>query len=459
VSNDDYRLSHVSGSLGYQTSNGPDFLVTGNIGRDERGFPGPYGSNPIGAYTAVDRVSRGIDDTRQIGGRFAHPWSPRVRERIEADYTDLAGSFTSPFGPSNSGTRRFDGRVQEDVALSSSFGGSAGIEFQRESGSSSFITGAAADPIPIHRAILGAFGELRYVWSERLFVTGGLRLEHITRHALEGNPDGFLPRPPFPDQTVDSVNPKVAVSYLLTGPGSRTSTRLRASAGTGIRPPDAFEIAFTNNPNLLPERSRSIDAGIEQQFAGGAVAFAITGFYNRYDDLIVAVGKLLQDASIYQTDNIANARSRGFELSGSARALRQLTVHANYTYLDTENLSVDGSSELAPPPFKVGDPLIRRPRHQGVVDLTYAIGRVTAFGEVLARSQILDVEPTFGAFGGLFWSPGYSVINAGASVRVTPWLDVYARVLNLADRAYEETLGYPALRRTGMVGVRVAAGR
>jgi len=44
-------------------------------------------------------------------------------------------------------------------------------------------------------------------------------------------------------------------------------------------------------------------------------------------------------------------------------------------------------------------------------------------------------------------------------VRLTPWLDVYARVLNLADRAYEETLGYSALRRTGMVGVRVAAGR
>src|SRR5262249_42857098 len=41
VSNDDYHLSHVSGSLGYQTSNGPDFLVTRNIGPHQPRFPPP----------------------------------------------------------------------------------------------------------------------------------------------------------------------------------------------------------------------------------------------------------------------------------------------------------------------------------------------------------------------------------------------------------------------------------
>ena len=122
-------------------------------------------------------------------------------------------------------------------------------------------------------------------------------------------------------------------------------------------------------------------------------------------------------------------------------------------------LSVDGLAATAPPPFKVGDALIRRPRHQGAVDLTWGRGRVTAFGELTSRSQVLDVEPNYGAFGGLFFAPGYTVANAGASLRVTNQLAVYARVLNLADRAYEETLGYPALRRSAIVGLRVAAGR
>jgi outer membrane receptor protein involved in Fe transport len=75
------------------------------------------------------------------------------------------------------------------------------------------------------------------------------------------------------------------------------------------------------------------------------------------------------------------------------------------------------------------------------------------------RSGTLDVDPSLGTFGGLFFSKKYAVVNVGASVRVTRGLEVYARVLNVADRAYEEALGFPALRRQGMIGVRVAAGR
>jgi outer membrane cobalamin receptor len=457
VKNDDYHFSHVSGTLGWQRPNGPDVLVSGNLGRDERGFPGPFGSDPAGNFGGVDTVSRGVNDTRQIGARVTHPWSANVRQRIEANYTDLAGTFTSPYGPSTSGTRRLDGRLQEDAAFTSSLGGSAGVEFLRESGSSSYVTGAADEPIAIHRATTGAFAELRYVGRERLFVTGGVRIEHITRDAVEPNADAA--RPAFPDQTLDSVNPKIAASYLLTRPGSAASTRLRASAGSGIRPPDAFEIAFTDNPNLKPERNRSVDAGVEQQFANGAYALSATAFSNSYDDLIITVGTSLRGASRYQTDNISNARSRGVELSGDARLAKRFTLHANYTFLDTEILSVDGLATLAPPPFKVGDALIRRPRHQGALDLTYAAGRVTAFGEVTTRGQILDVDPNFGASGGLFFSPGFTVVNAGASVRLARGLDVYARVLNVANRAYEETLGFPALGRSGIVGVRVAASR
>jgi outer membrane cobalamin receptor len=459
VKNDDYHLSHVSGTLGWQRQNGPDVLVSGNVGRDERGFPGPFGSNPAGNFPGVDTVSRGVNDTRQIGARVTHPWSANVRQRIEANYTDLSGNFTSPYGSSTSGTHRFDGRLQEDAAFTSSFGASAGVELLRERGSSTFITGATDEPIAIQRATTGAFAELRYVGRERLFVTGGVRIEHITRDAVEPNFGQFSARPAFPAQTTDSANPKIAASYLLTRPGSASSTRLRASAGTGIRPPDAFEIAFTDNPNLKPERNRSVDAGIEQQFRNGAYAVTATAFSNRYDDLIITVGRSLQDASRYKSDNISNARSRGVELSGDARLAKGFTLHANYTFLDTQILSVDGLATLAPPPFKVGDALIRRPRHQGALDLTYAAGRLTSFGEVTTRGQILDVEPNFGAFGGLFFSPRFTVVNAGASVRIVRGIDVYVRVLNLGDRAYEETLGFPALRRSGIVGVRVAAGR
>jgi outer membrane receptor protein involved in Fe transport len=92
-------------------------------------------------------------------------------------------------------------------------------------------------------------------------------------------------------------------------------------------------------------------------------------------------------------------------------------------------------------------------------DLTYSSPRLGAFVGLTSRSRVLDLEPNYGGFGGLFLTPGYTVVNAGVTVPIAKGLQIYARGLNLADRAYEETLGYPALRRTGIVGVRIAAGR
>jgi outer membrane cobalamin receptor len=47
----------------------------------------------------------------------------------------------------------------------------------------------------------------------------------------------------------------------------------------------------------------------------------------------------------------------------------------------------------------------------------------------------------------------------GGSFRVARELEVYARVTNLADRAYEDALGFPAQARSATIGLRVAVGR
>jgi outer membrane receptor protein involved in Fe transport len=296
--------------------------------------------------------------------------------------------------------------------------------------------------------------------SDRLNVTAGLRVEHLVRGALEADPAAFDPRPPFGRQAATSVNPKVAVSVLLTRPDAAAArTRVRAAAGTGIRPPDVFEIAFTDNPRLQPERSKSFEAGVEQQLAGGAVAIDAAAFFNRYDDLIVTVGRSMADASHYRTDNISNARARGLELSARARLPKGVTASAVYTRLATAILSVDGFDAVAPAPFAVGDELIRRPRHSGSIDLTYAAARLSAFVSLTSRSRILDLEPNYGAFGGLFFAPGYAVVDAGAAVPVRRGLELFVRVGNVTGRRYEETLGFPALGRSAIGGARVAAGR
>jgi outer membrane receptor protein involved in Fe transport len=87
---------------------------------------------------------------------------------------------------------------------------------------------------------------------------------------------------------------------------------------------------------------------------------------------------------------------------------------------------------------------------------------VSAFSAFLrggGRSEVLDVEPSFGTFGGLFEAQGYQAWNAGAAVRVLRHAEVFVRVENLFDRSYEEAFGFPALGRRAAAGLRIAAGR
>jgi outer membrane cobalamin receptor len=458
VSNDDAQETQAAGSIGWRHSAaGTDLQGSIQYVDSDRGAPGPYGSDPADRYAGVDTVSRST--TKRAGGgvRIMQPWfgaSSRIRQRVEYDVTDYDLGFTSQFGVSDGNTHRSHARVQTDVSANAELGFSGGFEWLGARGGSTFMpAGPAAAPTPVERGVLGIFGEARWNAADRATVVAGLRGERITRDALPGDPLAFQPRPDFPEETINSVNPKVAASFRL-----RESTRLRGAFGTGIRPPDAFEIAFTDNSGLKPERSKSGEFGATQTFAGSAVQFDATAFFNSYTDLIISVGRTFSGSSRYRTDNISNARARGAELGAAWRANSGVGVRANYTFLDSEILAVNGSTS-AQTPYSVGDPLLRRPRHSGSVDATLTRGPVSAFAELQMRGETLDAEPNFGPSGGLYTNEGHTVFNLGGSWRPVKPLEVFVRALNLFDRRYEEVLGYPAPGRTGYVGVRVAVGR
>jgi outer membrane cobalamin receptor len=453
VTNDDAQARHVWGGGGWRGQRGTDLQGTFRYVDTERGAPGPYGSDPAGRFFGVDRVSRGNTERRAVGVRVVHPWTgpaSRVRQRLEFDIADYDLGFLSPFGRSASETLRTHARIQTDAALDAGVGISAGLEWLDESARSSFIQHGGAD-VPVQRRVVGTFAEGRWNGHERVSVQAGLRVEHITREAFAVN--GFA------DDAVTSVNPKLSVSWLVgrSLPGDRQWTRIRAAAGTGIRPPDVFEIAFTDNPGLRPERSRSVEVGVTHALAAGAVQLDATTFANDYDDLIVSVGSLA-DVSRYATDNVSNARARGVELGAAWQSAGGVSARVAYTLLDTEIRAVDNSAQ-APSPYQVGDALLRRPRHSGSLTLGWTRERGSLFATVDSRGAALDAEPSFGPSGGLYQNAGRTVADAGGTVRVVRSVEVFARVLNLLDRSYEEVLGFPSPGRTAFVGVRVAARR
>ena len=454
VSNDDYLRRDMSLNGQWRGDGGTTVRSTFRYGTNERGFPGPWGTDPGGTYVGIDTVSRGTNDNLLVSVGLTQRLGAQLDQRVDISHTRTDSMFESPFGAAMSDSSRWTLGAQTDATLRPGIVATGGLDLQQEEAGSTFITDTSFSEVPIERRVIGVFGEVRFDPTPRVSVTAGLRGDHIRRTALAG--DGV--RPEFSDETEVAANPKVSLGWYLR-PADATAdwTRLRLSAGTGIRPPGAFEIAFTDNPALKSERTRSVDVGVQQALAAGRVVVEATAFYNRYHDLIVSVGQSFEDASQFRTDNLANSSARGLELVASGRTAGGFEARGTYTWLDTEVLGLDATDGQAPGPFTVGDPLLRRPRHQGSLELSYTQPAFSLFTSIGTRSQTLDADPSFGTFGGLFDNPGYALVNLGGSVRAWTGVELIARLQNLLDRDYEEALGFPSLGRSVIAGVRVAS--
>ena len=206
---------------------------------------------------------------------------------------------------------------------------------------------------------------------------------------------------------------------------------MRAAAGRAFRAPSAGELAypFYGNPDLDPEISRSVEAGVD--FETARAALALTAFTSKYDDLITF------DPVTFVAANIDRATIRGAELSVGARFRDTWHVAAAYTHLQTRDVGT-------------GLPLYRRPRNAASVTLSYARDAWTASANANAVGR--RFERDFDTFSDRFHG-GYVKLDAAGSVRLRASLQLTARIENLLDREYAEVLAFPAPGRTVHAGV------
>jgi outer membrane receptor protein involved in Fe transport len=312
---------------------------------------------------------------------------------------------------------------------------SVGVTAGREEVKNSFITDAGFSSFPIERNEVAVYAENRYDAGGRFFLTTGVRGDFFRTPSI---PSDGLSRPFFPASNISRVNPKIAAAYMA-GPA-----RFHTSFGMGVRPPTGFELAFTNNPALKPERTRSVDAGVEGKLLAGRLLVDGTYFYNRYYDLIVTLGGSLTSLSHYKSANLANSQAQGAEFSARLRPARWVLVSGSYTLLETRILSLDGSIGQAPLPFTDGQQLTRRPEHSGSFVATFARGRVAADLTGYFRGRTLYEEPSLGASNGLFWNPGFSNVGINLNYALGRGVTVYGNLRNALNRHYEEVFGFPS---------------
>jgi vitamin B12 transporter len=292
-----------------------------------------------------------------------------------------------------------------------------GYRYERQTGLISNVN--------VDRTNNGGFFHEQYTIGRRLFLTGGARLENSTTFGSR-----FVPR------------------------GSATfqlfkSTFLRASGGRGFTEPTllenfANESYYVGNPRLKPEKTTMFDAGIVQELFNRRVRLEGTYFRNAFEDLIVF------DSTNYPStwNNIDRSWARGLEASATVKVWKYVQVAANYTHMRTRITSTVSTS----PYTGVGQELPRRPTNSGSawVSVTPRRWSLIAGGRAVGERQ--DSDYTFG----VTRNPGYGTMFLSGSYAANKHFTPYLRIDNLLNERYEEVLGYTALTRSAIGGVRVA---
>jgi outer membrane receptor protein involved in Fe transport len=452
VANDNYRTQSAFLSLGYsQARRQLRFGFFGNA--NHSGAPGPYGSDPAGTFTGIDTVSRGKQNLFGYQLGYTEQISSRVRQVSTVSLTtnDLFYHLNL-WGDYRAESLRGVFNTRSEITLSNTDTLAAGFEFNREQIRHDYITDSQFSPFLLPRTSLAYFVENRWSPSDRLYLIAGIRFDNLRTHSIP--PDAWGSRPFIPESSIVKANPRISAAYIARegdSDGLVGGTRIHGSFGTGIRPPDGFELAFTNNPELKPERSISFDAGMEQRLFSNRAVVDFTYFFNRFEDQIVTLGGSLQNLSQYTSDNLKNSRAQGFELSFRINPLQSLELGGQYTFLDTTVLALDGSN-LANAPYQVGQELLRRPRHSASYNIAWRHKRLTLSTHAYLRGAVLDAEPAFGS--PFYTNKGYVRADAGLSYRLPKGVEIYGRLNNFLNQKYEESRGYPALRINFMAGMR-----
>ena len=453
VRNSDYRNDNGFLSLEKRWYTQSVFAF-GNFNSNDVGEPGPYGSNPQGLFPGLDLISRSKNNTSTYGVHYQDDFTSKIRLDVVTGFYLNNSFYISPYGDSFNKDIRGYGDARGTFKVLRFWTLAGGFAFTREEMKNTYVAATDGYLFPLRRDNEGIYLDNQLAFGGKLFINAGLREELYQTAAIPGDAYGYPPRPDFPARGYSRLNPKISGAYVI-----QPMLRLHASFGTGIRPPGGSDLAFTNNPALKPERTESYDIGIEKRYFTGKMSLDATWFRNRYKDLIVGLGGSLSVLSAFQTDNVSNALAKGAEFSARYRPLSWVSVSANYMWLDSEVLSLNGGSGLVQAYFYLGQPLLRQPKQSGSAVVTFHYGKLDANLTGYARGQDLDVEPNYGASAGLYWDPGFVNLGINVNYQLKHNLTVYTNLRNALDRHYEEIYGFPAPLLNVVAGVKWSLAR
>ena len=209
-----------------------------------------------------------------------------------------------------------------------------------------------ADESSTYKVNAGTFFEQTFALRDRLFVTGGFRVDNNSTFGTKTSsafyPKGgvswivseepFFPKPAFLSQ----VRLRTAFGQSGNSPGSNDATRFFVGTTANVQDQGTAAVIFSaiGNPDLKPERAGEFEAGMDVDMFDNRASVTLTGYKKKTRDALIQ--RILPPSAGVSTsrfENLGSVQNSGFEASLRSQLLQRamIGVDAQLNYAINNN--------------------------------------------------------------------------------------------------------------------------
>lgn len=233
-------------------------------------------------------------------------------------------------------------------------------------------------------------------------------------------------------------------AYLIT-----QQIKAFANVSSGFKAPTVTElygpVFYGSNPNLKPEKSNSLEAGVQFQAWQQKLQVTATGFYRDIKDVIMYVGS--------QSINIDQQKDKGAELEVSVTPDTKWSIKASYAFVTGKLYQTRSGKDTS---FYN---LQRRPKHAVNATVGYQATPalfISVSAQTLGKRYDLFYEsnPPYATLA--MNLKAYTVLNAYAEYKfLAGKVRLFVDARNLTDTDYQEVYGYNTMGINVQGGFRI----
>lgn len=367
-----------------------------------------FGTTDLSLYQEIGELS-----SRRFGAA-----APMAAANPEITNTTLDAQATLPFSSNilRMGGQYSHNRLEGTAAESPSRIGKTKLSY--------------TNPESIARKAWALFAEDEYFVTDKLSLTGGLRMDHDDKYGRHFNPRAYAVYQLSPVLTL-----RGGVAKAFRAPNLRQSSTGYVMSTGG---PTSNAGVLYGNPDLKAETSVNQEIGLRYDGPGG-VSGSLTVFNNNFKDKIASdfTGRSdpLTGLPLFAYNNIAKVNIRGVEVGLTAPLSHAWKLSGNYTYTDSKRES-DGETSFNGISLK-GQPLDKTPKHAANVKLDWqARDGLSAFARVNYIGEQFWAAYRNGA-AGVRTRPATTTFDLAVSYAVNKMLTLNASLLNVADKVVD----------------------